>query len=150
MTPKSPPDPRRARMKAIFAACRAQGIDEDTRHALIQGLTGQPSLAALDIAGLSKVLDHLNQSKKGFAGRRRSTPSTDRAPLLAKIDALLTQLHLETGQVHTLAYADAICRRFGPTTVDFADARTLTKVVGALSRTLAFVRARTAKEATCA
>ena len=69
--------------------------------------------------------------------RRRSTPTEDRAPLLAKIDALLAELHRVTGQVHTLKYADAIAKRNGwAENVDFADAAALRNVVAALNRTL--------------
>ena len=125
------------RRRAIFAACKAAGLDEDARRAIVLELTGCTSMSQCTLTQLGDVLDRLNRSKTGYAGRRRSTPSAERAPLLAKIDALLAELHRVTGQVHTLKYADAIAKRNGwAENVDFADAAALRNVVAALNRTL--------------
>lgn len=130
------------RKRAIFAACRAAGLDDDARRAIVRQITGRASMGDCNLAELSAVLDHLNRGKQGYAGRKRSTPSAERAPLLAKIDALLAELHRVTGQVHTLKYADAIARRNGwAECVDFADAVALRHIVGALNRTLQYRRA---------
>lgn len=130
------------RRRAIFAACKAAGLDEDARRAIVLELTGCTSMSQCTLAQLGAVLDHLNRGKTGYAGRRRVTPTEDRAPLLAKIDALLAELHRVTGQVHTLKYADAIAKRNGwAENVDFADARALRHIVGALNRTLQFKQA---------
>lgn len=130
------------RRRAIFAACKAAGLDEDARRAIVLELTGCTSMSQCTLAQLGDVLDRLNRGKTGYAGRRRSTPTEDRAPLLAKIDALLAELHRVTGQVHTLKYADAIAERNGwAENVDFADARALRHIVGALNRTLQFKQA---------
>ena len=130
------------RRRAIFAACKAAGLDEDARRAIVLELTGCTSMSQCTLAQLGAVLDHLNRGKAGYAGRRRVTPAEDRAPLLAKIDALLAELHRVTGQVHTLKYADAIAKRNGwAENVDFADARALRHIVGALNRTLQFKQA---------
>lgn len=140
MTAQQTPAQRVAlRRRAIFAACKAAGLDDDARRAIVRQLTGCASLADCNLAQLGAVLDHLNRGKAGYAGRKRVTPAADRAPLLAKIDALLAELHRVTGQVHTLKYADAIARRNGwAETVDFADATALKHIVGALNRTLQF------------
>lgn len=125
------------RRRAIFAACKAAGLDEDARRAIVLELTGCTSMSQCTLTQLGDVLDRLNRSKTGYAGRRRSTPTEDRAPLLAKIDALLAELHRVTGQVHTLKYADAIAKRNGwAENVDFADPAALRNVVAALNRTL--------------
>ena len=130
------------RKRAIFAACKAAGFDDDARRAIVRQVTGCGSLADCDLAQLGAVLDHLNRGKAGYAGRRRVTPAEDRAPLLAKIDALLAELHRVTGQVHTLKYADAIAKRNGwAECVDFADPRALKHIVAALNRTLQFKQA---------
>lgn len=130
------------RRRAIFAACKAAGLDEDARRAIVLELTGCTSMSQCTLAQLGAVLDHLNRGKAGYAGRRRVTPAEDRAPLLAKIDALLAELHRVTGQVHTLKYADAIAKRNGwAENVDFADARALRHIVAALNRTLQFKQA---------
>lgn len=126
-----------ARRRAIFAACKAAGLDDGARRQLVKNLTGCTSMADCTAGQLGEILNHLNRSQHGYAGRKRSTPSADRAPLLDKIDALLAELHRVTGQVHTLKYADAIARRNGwAENVDFADARALKNIVGALNRTL--------------
>lgn len=127
------------RKRAIFAACKANGVDDDARRLIVKNITGCSSMADCTLLQLGEVLDHLNRGKGGYAGRKRVTPSADRAPLLEKIDALLAELHRVTGEVHTLKYADAIAKRNGwAETVDFADARALKNIVGALNRTLQF------------
>ncbi len=132
-----------ARRRAVFAACKANGLDDDARRLLVKNLTGCASLADCTMGQLSEVLNHLNRGKNGYAGRKRTTPTADRAPLLAKIDALLAELHRVTGEVHTLKYADAIAKRNGwAECVDFADPVALKHIVGALNRTLQFKLAK--------
>lgn len=134
---QTPAQRRTLRMRAIFAACKAAGLDDDARRHLVRNLTGCSSMADCTPAQLAAILDHLNRGKQGYAGRARSTPTADRAPLLAKIDALLAELHRVTGEVHTLKYADAIAKRNGwAECVDFADPVALKHIVGALNRTL--------------
>lgn len=131
------------RRSAICATCAKLGIDEDARRLLVKNLTGHASLKDCTMGQLSEVLDHLNRGKNGYAGRKRTTPTADRAPLLAKIDALLAELHRVTGEVHTLKYADAIAKRNGwAECVDFADPVALKHIVGALHRTLQFKLAK--------
>lgn len=126
-----------ARRRAVFAACKANGLDNDARREIVKNLTGCTSLSDCTMGQLSEVLNHLNRGKNGYAGRKRSTPTADRAPLLGKIDALLAELHRVTGEVHTLKYADAIAKRNGwAECVDFADPVALKNIVGALNRTL--------------
>lgn len=125
------------RRSAICATCAKLGIDEDARRLLVKNLTGHSSLKDCTMGQLSEVLDHLNRGKNGYAGRKRTTPTADRAPLLAKIDALLAELHRVTGEVHTLKYADGIAKKRGwAECVDFADAAALKNVVAALTKTL--------------
>lgn len=129
---------------AIKAAERQLGMDQDAHRQLVKSLAGgRESLTQCDMGYLLAILDHLNRrtgnGKAEHEGRRRSTPSPDRAPLVAKVDALLAELHRVTGRVHTLAYADAICKRNKwAECVDFADPRALTNLVGALTRTLQY------------
>lgn len=134
---KTPAERIALRRGAIFAACKAAGLDDTARRQIVKNITGHNSMTACTYGQLGEILDHLNRGKSGYAGRSRVTPSADRAPLLGKIDALLAELHRVTGEVHTLKYADAIARRNGwAECVDFADARALKHVVGALNRTL--------------
>ncbi len=133
-----------ARRRAVFAACKAHGLDDDARRQLVKALTGCASLADCTIGQLSEVLNHLNRGKGGYAGRKRSTAPADRAPLLAKIDALLAELHRVTGEVHTLKYADGIAKKNGwAECIDFADPVALKNIVAALTRTL---RSKLAKQ----
>ena len=143
MSTQTPAERMALRKRAIFAACKANGVDNATRRVLVKNITGCDSMADCTMLQLGDVLDHLNRGKKGYAGRRRVEPAVDRAPLLSKIDALLAELHRVTGQVHTLKYADAIAKRNGwAECVDFADARALKHIVGALTRTLQYQQAK--------
>ncbi|THF60930.1 phage protein GemA/Gp16 family protein [Pseudothauera rhizosphaerae] len=132
-----------ARKRAIFAACKAAGLDDDARRAVIYQVTGRHrSLTDCTLADLNAVLDHLNRGQQGYQGRKRVTPAPERAALLGKVDAMLAELHRVTGQVHTLRYADAIAKRNGwAECVDFADEKALRNIVGALNRTLQFKKA---------
>lgn len=126
------------RRRAIFAAARAAGMDSDETRAFVRSKVGV-GLSDCTLGQLGDVLDALNHGKQGYAGRKRSSPSAERKPLLDKIDALLAELHRVTGKVHTLKYADAIAKRNGwAECIDFADVRALKNVVGALNRTLQY------------
>lgn len=61
-----------ARIRAIYAACRAQGIDDDTRHDLQRAITGRASLSEMNLQEVTQVLEHLN--KRGPAKRPALTP----------------------------------------------------------------------------
>lgn len=131
-----------AHKRAVFAACKAAGIDDDARRAIIRSVAGRNSITECGLRELNDVLNHLNRGQQGYQGRKRVEPAADRAPLLGKIDALLAELHRVTGQVHTLKYADAIAKRNGwAECVDFADAPALKNIVAALNRTLQFKKA---------
>ena len=133
--------------RAIFAACRANDIDEETRHSIVHHITGHESLAECTAGQLGAVLEHLNRGqgraacKRRFEGRARVTPAPSRAAQRAKVDALLAELHRVTGEVHTMAYADAIAQKNGwGENVDFCDGRGLANLIAALTRTLQFKR----------
>ncbi|MDR1995124.1 phage protein GemA/Gp16 family protein [Azonexus sp.] len=51
---------RAARIKAVHAACRRLGIDDDTRRDIQLSLTGKASLSDMHSGEVSRVLDHLN------------------------------------------------------------------------------------------
>ncbi|MDR2092286.1 MAG: regulatory protein GemA [Azoarcus sp.] len=145
MSAKTVPPADRAKLtRAVFAACRANGLDESARHDVIKSVTGKSSLTDCNVVEIGLVLDRLNRgqprnSKAHYEGRRRSRPSADRAAQRGKIDALLAELHRVTGEVHSLAYADAIARKnkWGDS-VDFCDGRGLSRLIATLTRTLAF------------
>ena len=139
---------RKASIKALKACVRQLGLSDADYRALLQARTGHTSAAQCSVQQLGTVIAHLKRSgatpppkvlAKGVNadGRQRNVPSDERAPLVAKVVALLQELGRVTGQTHSLAYADAICQRNGwCTRVDFADPVVLHHLVGALSRTL--------------
>lgn len=59
------------RIKAVHAACRAQGIDEDTRRAIQIQVTGKASLTEMSALDLTDLLNHLNRRSKGETGGSR-------------------------------------------------------------------------------
>jgi hypothetical protein len=143
---------RKRGVQAIKAAQRELQLDDDTYRAMLHRLTGKHSATTLSLDEQSVVLDHLrasgaaNPKRAGRdAGKRRPTTAAERQALLAKVNSLLDELGRLTGQPHTLAYADAICKRNGwAEAVDFCPPSLLHKLVGALATTM---RARQAKAA---
>lgn len=91
-----------ARKKAIFAACKHLGIDEDERHQVQLTVVGKASLAAMSLPELDALLDHLNvRARGGYPG----TPANlDREPYLQKIEALLADMGLPW------SYADKVAQ----------------------------------------
>lgn len=130
---------RKTCIVALKATVRKLGMDDDTYRAMLLQHTGKRSAADLSLAQLGTVLDQL-RAKGGTNprhGRRRPVPAAERAPLLAKVDALLGELGAVTGSPKGLKYADAIARRNGwADNVDFCDAAALHKLVAALNTTL--------------
>lgn len=54
-----------SRIRAVFAACKAQGIDDETRHALQVQITGKASLKDMNVFDLDSVLNRLNARAAG-------------------------------------------------------------------------------------
>lgn len=126
---------RNARIIAVKAAQRQLGLDDPTYRAMLMGQTGKNSATLLTLPELALVLNHMRlggaRHPTRDGGSRRPVPSADRAALLAKVHALLSELGV------TLAYADAICQRnHWCDRTDFASPTLLHKLVGALTRTL--------------
>jgi phage gp16-like protein len=55
---------RSARIRAIHAACKARGIDEDTRRAMQLQITGKTSSKDMSITDINAVLDHINRGQR--------------------------------------------------------------------------------------
>lgn len=139
---------RKAAIKALKACVRQLQMPDADYRAMLQARTGHNSATLCTPEQLGVVIAHLKRAgatpppkvlAKGVNsdGRKRNVPTPERAPLMAKVVALLQELGRVTGNPHSLAYADAICVRNGwCTRVDFADAPVLHKLVGALERTL--------------
>ncbi len=55
---------------AIRAACRRQGIDDDTRKDIQSDMIGKASMSDMSLAELGRLLDHFNKGWKGPMGHR--------------------------------------------------------------------------------
>ena len=75
---------RTRKIRAVLAACRRKGLDDDARKDLQQEITGVASMADMDEAQLGRLLDHLNRDYQGSAPQR---------PHLAKVKALWWSLY---------------------------------------------------------
>lgn len=124
------------RRRAIFAACKAQGLDTEARRAVVRAITGCESMSDCSLVQLGQILDHLNRGNPARP-RRRVTPAAERAKLIGKIEALLRELAKIQGQPVGMQYADAIAKRNGwGEAVDFCEPDALHHVVAALTRTV--------------
>jgi hypothetical protein len=133
---------RKRGLVAIHAAKRQLGLDDGAYRDLLEAQTGKRSAKLLTLREQGLVLDHMRRHgathpTRGAERARTAVPAPSRAAQLAKVHALLGELHRVTGEPHTLAYCDAICARNGwCTRVDFAGPQELRALIGALSRTL--------------
>ena len=64
-TSRAPADARTRKMRAVLAACRRLGLDEDARKDLQLELTGVGSMADMSEGELGQLLDHLNRDYRG-------------------------------------------------------------------------------------
>ncbi len=130
---------KQARIRAVHAACRAQGIDDATRHELQVQLTGHASLNDMSVYDLDSVLSHLNRNGSirpnawGFVFRLPA----DRRDLAKKIYRLAEKVGaLQTPPVGVMSkrYIEGIAKRMlgADTVLEFCDAATLRKIVQAL------------------
>lgn len=58
---------KNARMRAVFAACKAHGIDDDTRRTLQLQTTGKASMKDMSVFDLDSLLNKLNARANGRA-----------------------------------------------------------------------------------
>lgn len=73
-------------LRAVHAAARRAGLDEETRRDLMERVTGKRSAAAMTRAELGRVLDQIN-------GLPAAVRPSDRRPHLPKIKALWWDLY---------------------------------------------------------
>jgi len=127
-----------ARIRAIHAACRAAGIDEETRRALQVQLTGKASLSDMHIGEVTRVLDHINQRTDGSREWRFVFGlAADRQPHARKIYRLaerVGQLMNPPVPVASKAYIEGLATQMRgcETLLEFCDATQLHKIVQAL------------------
>lgn len=142
---------KQSRIRAVHAACRAQGIDDDTRKAIQLQVVGKASLKDMSALDLSDVLNHLNRR----ASARDTVPGTagdikegnewsftfrlapDRRAHAKKIYRLaerLGALQQPVVPVASKAYVEGIASQMRgcETRLEFCDAEQLHKIVQAL------------------
>lgn len=121
-----------ARIKAIHAACRAQGIDDEARRAIQVQLTGKDSLSDMAYAEVNKVLDHLNRGS-GYTGHAGKPKGIDADPKLQKIEALLADMKLPWAYIHKSKAGPTMVKRLtGKDRIEWADAAGKQAVITAL------------------
>lgn len=84
--PPSPQSSRTKLVRAIRAAARRKGMDDDDRRAAQASVIGKHSLSDMGVAELARFLDHLN---KGWSG----TPVKNERAHLGKMRALWWSLY---------------------------------------------------------
>ena len=123
-----------ARIKAIHAACRASGIDEETRRAMQENLTGKASLSDMSLDEVNRVLDHINRSN-GYQGSEGKPKGVDKDPQLQKIEALLADMKLPWAYIHKSKTGPCMVRRLtGVDRIEFADSNGKQAVIVALTK----------------
>lgn len=129
-----------SRIKAVHAACRAQGIDDDTRKAIQLQVTGKASLTEMSALDLSDLLNHLNKRKAKATDNEWSFVfrlSAERQPYGKKIFRLAERIGaLQSPAVPVIskAYIEGITRQMRGTEqpLEFCNAEQLHKVIQAL------------------
>ena len=99
---------RKADLSAIHASAKTAGVDEDTRRAMVERISGgrTRSSADLTVGERTALLREMGGPKRpSRAGRAIRPAAMDRQSMIAKVNAQLADQRLPT------AYAEAILRR---------------------------------------
>jgi len=126
-----------AQRRAVFAACRAQGIDEDTRRAMQHQLTGKGTLADMSAREIARLLDHLNARQRPADSGEVAGAAIAACPQLQKIAKLLEAQKLPWTYLHRSAdnRRPSMCRRLtGKDRIEWADGEGKRAVIVALLR----------------
>lgn len=102
--------------RAVHAACRANGMDDDDRKALQSELFGKPSLSDMTTGEIARLLDYLNRNRKAPAGHRAH---------IGKVRALWWSLYWlgEVEQTDDRAIGAFVKRQTGVAALRFLDRR---------------------------
>lgn len=128
--PKS--DPRNRDLGRIHILKKDLGLDDDQYRVVLWTVARVESSKDLDSHGRRQVIEHLeaHARRAGVARPVRQKPADAKAPLVAKIRALLINA---PGGARDDAYADAIAQRmFGVERFTWCDGTQLYKLVQAL------------------
>jgi len=125
---------RRKDLARIHLSKKELGLDDDTYRALLQGLTKKTSAADLNAKERWEVLQEMarlgspaTSQKKPYPGRPVIVRA-DRADLLRKIEAQLSEAKRPWAYVHAMAW-----RMFKRTQVQDCEPDELRRIVAALS-----------------
>jgi len=120
--------------RAMFAACRQLGMDEDARRAMMQAVTGKASSGQFTPLDWARVLDHLNKRTGYDNGRKPNNPAPDKAALMGKIEAQLADMGLPWHYLTSARHGKSMCQRLaGVDALEFATPAGLSKIVAALA-----------------
>lgn len=130
---------RQSRLKAVHAACREMGLDEETRRSVYEAATGKRSATAMTVGDLNKVLDALKS--RGWKGwkrppRRAKATRLYDGPQARKARALWLLLH-QAGEVRDpseTALAAFVARTTSRQSLGDADAGAMNAVIEALKK----------------
>lgn len=122
-------------IRAIKAAERKLGMDEDAHRLLVFQLVGKRSLTECDLGRLKTLRAHLNAKTGGHPGKPKAA-RPGAGDLLAKIEAQLADMQLPWSYAQAILRRVSACKALGePGTERFEWARPehLHKVVAALA-----------------
>jgi phage gp16-like protein len=130
---------KQARIRAVHAACRAQGIDEDTRRALQVQVTGKASLKDMSALDLNDVLNALNRRLRNAENEwsfvfRLPIERQNMAKKIYRLAVNVGALQKPPVGVMSKRYIEGIAERMlgADTVLEFCDAQTLHKIIKAL------------------
>ena len=131
--------------RAIFAACRRAGMDDEARHAVQMRVTGKSSMTQMDTDDMRRLLRHLNGNGPGWTGpetkreRNADTALLPGGPHDSKLMALWISGH-HLGVVRepgAAALAAWICRQSGLSSAKWARPKDTAACIEALKDWLA-------------
>ncbi|WP_454280231.1 regulatory protein GemA [Sphingomonas sp. Marseille-Q8236] len=128
-------DPRTARRRAIFAAARDAGLDEEDRRAVQLRVTGKPSLTDMSLTDMDRVLADI----RGKGTGRSARPVGSTHAHVGKIWALWWSLYWLRGidRPDEGALNTWVKRQTGVDAVRFLDHKTAVNVIEALKAWIA-------------
>lgn len=119
--------PRTQLYRAVYAAIRSNGMDDDDRKAMMRDMFGKASLSDMSEIEISHLLDRLNRD------RNRKAPAGHRAHL-GKIRALWWSLYWlgEAESSQERAISAFVKRQTGVSALRFVDYKSASSVIEAL------------------
>lgn len=122
------PDLRKRELAQIHIAKAQLGMDDETYRAMLWTIARVKSAADLDWTGRKRVLEHMIGCGAKLVGVHRPRAAGDRAGLVGKIGAQLTQMQLPWEYAHGIAR-----HMFKIEKVEWCSPEQLHKIVAALA-----------------